>query len=232
MGRGSSRQGGPARRAGTRRAVEPGAARSWLSRSRRGRRPPGHPARLDRPRRSCRPARLRPRHEGVSWNEADIRGKTEILLAQTCLIADTAVRIELAEDITARVAERCTRLLTGDGVPEHVRSLSSPYVLDVERDIITRLSRRAARPASRVRIGRRGLDRIDPAQAAVVGTLAGDGELVVVEGAAGAGKTTALRTTQTILARQGHRLMVVTPTLKAAEVAATETGADGIRRRG
>ncbi|GAB6984393.1 MobF family relaxase [Nocardioides pyridinolyticus] len=162
-----------------------------------------------------------------AWNEADIRGKTEILLAQTCLIADTAVRIELAEDITARVAERCTRLLTGDGVPEHVRSLSSPYVLDVERDIITRLSRRAARPASRVRIGRRGLDRIDPAQAAVVGTLAGDGELVVVEGAAGAGKTTALRTTQTILARQGHRLMVVTPTLKAAEVAATETGADG-----
>lgn len=31
------------------------------------------------------------------WNEADIRGKTEELLAQTCLIADSAVRIELAE---------------------------------------------------------------------------------------------------------------------------------------
>ena len=50
---------------------------------------------------------------------------------------------------------------------------------------------------------------------------------MVVEGAAGAGKTTALRSAQAVLARQGHRLLVVTPTLKAAEVAAAETGADG-----
>ena len=61
----------------------------------------------------------------------------------------------------------------------------------------------------------------------MVGALAGDGPLVVVEGAAGAGKTTALRSTQELLSRQGRRLMVVTPTLKAAEVAAAETGADG-----
>ena len=50
--------------------------------------------------------------------------------------------------------------------------------------------RRAARPP--VRVGGRGLVRVDPTQAAVVGVLAGDGPLVVVEGAAGAGKTTAL----------------------------------------
>jgi conjugative relaxase-like TrwC/TraI family protein len=162
-----------------------------------------------------------------AWNEADIRGKAEVLLAQTCLIADSAVRIELAEDITARVVARCTRLLTGESVPEHIRSLSSPHVLEVEADLINRLSRRAIKPARRVRIGTRGLDRIDPTRAAVVGTLAGDGEFVVVEGAAGAGKTAALRATRTILARQGHRLVIVTPTLKAAEVAATETGADG-----
>ncbi len=31
-----------------------------------------------------------------AWNTADIRGKTEVLLAQTCLLADTAVRVELA----------------------------------------------------------------------------------------------------------------------------------------
>jgi exodeoxyribonuclease V alpha subunit len=162
-----------------------------------------------------------------AWNQADIRGKAEVLLAQTCLVAGAAVRIELAEDITARAVERCTRLLTGDCVPEHVRSLSSPQVLGVEADLIARLSRRAAQPARQVRIGARGLDRIDPTQAAVVGALAGDGELIVVEGAAGAGKTTALRSTQAILARHGHRLVVVTPTLKAADVAAAETGADG-----
>ncbi|MFZ2015139.1 MAG: relaxase domain-containing protein [Nocardioides sp.] len=55
------------------------------------------------------------------WNTADIRGKTEVLLAQTCLLADTAARAKLAEDITARAAGRCTRLLTRADVPEHVR---------------------------------------------------------------------------------------------------------------
>lgn len=66
--------------------------------------------------------------------------------------------------------------------------------------------------------------RIDRSQAAVVGVLAGNGRLVVVEGAAGAGKTTAFRATQELLRMQGHRLMVVTPTLKAAEVAVEAFG--------
>jgi conjugative relaxase-like TrwC/TraI family protein len=162
-----------------------------------------------------------------AWNTADIRGKVEVLLAQTDLVSEPAARIELAEDITARAAARCVRLLTTPNVPEHVRALTSQQVLAVEGEIMRRLARRAESPARRVRLQGRGLTRIDPTQAAVVGTLAGDGPLVVVEGAAGAGKTTALRSGQALLARQGHRLLVVTPTLKAAEVAVAETGADG-----
>ncbi len=162
-----------------------------------------------------------------AWNGADLRGHTEVLLAQTLLVAGPAVRAELAEDITARAVDRCTRLLTGTDVPEHVRSLTSPRVLDVETDLIARLGRRATQPARRVRLGGRGLVRVDPTQAAVAGVLAGDGQLVVVEGAAGAGKTTALATTQRLLTQQGHRMLVVTPTLKAAQVATAETGADG-----
>jgi exodeoxyribonuclease V alpha subunit len=162
-----------------------------------------------------------------AWNTADIRGKAEVLLALTNLVADPAARVELAEDVTARAAARCVRLLTAPDVPEHVRSLTSQHALAVEDGLLRRLVRRAENPALRVRLGGRGLTRVDPTQAAVVGTLAGDGQLVVVEGAAGAGKTSALRATRELLARQGHRLVVVTPTLKAAEVAATETGADG-----
>ncbi|MDF1603525.1 MobF family relaxase [Nocardioides sp. YIM 152315] len=162
-----------------------------------------------------------------AWNAADIRGKVEVLLAQANLVAEPAARIELAEDVTARAAERCVRLLTSPDVPEHVRSLTSQQVMEVEADLIGRLARRAEQPVRRVRLHGRGLTRVDPTQAAVVGALAGDGQLVVVEGAAGAGKTTALRSAQTVLARQGHRLLVVTPTLKAAEVAAAETGANG-----
>jgi len=162
-----------------------------------------------------------------AWNTADIRGKTEVLLAQTGLLADPAARADLAEDITARATDRCTTLLKRPDVPEHVRSLSSPQVLQVEADLITRIARRATQPPRKARFAGRGMVRIDPTQAAVVGALAGDGPLVVVEGAAGAGKTTALRSVQQLLSLQGHRLMVVTPTLKAAEVAAAETGAQG-----
>jgi conjugative relaxase-like TrwC/TraI family protein len=162
-----------------------------------------------------------------AWNAADIRGKVEVLLTQTNLVAEPAARIELAEDITARAAARCVRLLASSDAPDHVRSLTSQSVLTAEADIVHHLACRAETPARRVRLQGRGLARVDPAQAGVVGALAGDGQLVVVEGAAGAGKTAALRSAQAMLAGQGHRLVVVTPTLKAAEVAAAETGADG-----
>lgn len=164
--------------------------------------------------------------KGSAWSAVDIRGKVEVLLSQTGLVAEPAARIELAEDITARTVGQCARLLTSPGVPEHVRSLTSERVLEVEADLVHRLARRAE-PARRVRLQGRGLLRIEPTQAAMVGTLAADGQLIVVEGAAGAGKTTALQSAQSLLTRQGHRMMVVTPTLKAAEVAAAETGAEG-----
>ncbi|MGI9155460.1 MAG: ATP-dependent DNA helicase [Marmoricola sp.] len=47
----------------------------------------------------------------------------------------------------------------------------------------------------------------------------------MVEGAAGAGKTATLAATRDLLDEQGHRLVVVTPTLKAAKAAAAEVGA-------
>jgi exodeoxyribonuclease V alpha subunit len=162
-----------------------------------------------------------------AWNAADIRGKVEVLLAQTNLLAEPSSRIELAEDVTARAAARCVPLLASPNAPEHVRSLTSQEVVKVEADLVHRLAGRAEQPARRFRLQGRGMTRVDPTQAAVVGALAGDGHLVVVEGAARAGKTPALRSAQTVLARQGHQLLVVTPTLKAAQVAAAETGAEG-----
>ena len=61
-------------------------------------------------------------------------------------------------------------------------------------------------------------------QRAAVAALAGDAQLVVVEGAAGAGKTTTLAAAREPLAAQDHRLLVVTPTLKAAQAASAELG--------
>ena len=57
--------------------------------------------------------------------------------------------------------------------------------------------------------------------------LAGDAALVVVEGAAGVGKTTVLAVTRDVLAEQGRGLVVVTPTLKAAQIAGDQLGTLG-----
>ncbi len=161
-----------------------------------------------------------------AWNAADIRGQVELLIAQTGLTTAAGVRTELAEDLTARAVTRCTPLLLRPDAPEHVRSLTSPAVLTVETAILERLLRRSQtlKPA---RLHRASAAQLTPEQARAVAALTGGCPLVVVEGAAGAGKTTTLARARTNLAMRGHRLLVLTPTLKAAEVAARETGAEG-----
>ncbi len=192
-----------------------------------------------------------------AWNGADVRGEVEQWIARTGLVTEAGVRLELAEDLTARAIATCVPLLSGsDGspqmVPEHIRALTSPEVLAVEADLTTRLIARAdispsAAPTAAASladlIGGQGMDRVagrvtdpaiigrggeaalDPAQQAVAAALAGGSALVVVEGAAGVGKTTTLTAARAALERRGRRLVVVTPTLKAATVATAETGA-------
>ncbi|TFV81181.1 TrwC relaxase [Blastococcus sp. CT_GayMR20] len=165
-----------------------------------------------------------------AWNAADIRGEVERLIAAAGAVAGAAVRIELAEDLTARAMARCLPLLDRDGVPAHIRAWTSQTVLEVEADLTARLAARATtdRPepdlTSRVDLAAGGA-RLDAGQSAAVAALAGDRPLAVVEGAAGAGKTTTLTATRTLLDQQGRQLLVVTPTLKAAKVAAAEVGA-------
>ncbi len=175
-----------------------------------------------------------------AWNAADIRGEVEQWIAATGLVAEAAVRIDLAEDLTARALGACEPLLARSAVPEHIRALTSPEVLAVEADLVTRLIARAEQPAHMAAFadpdrdpqpdpqpdaGRDGgPEGLDVAQLAAVASLAGSAQLLVVEGAAGAGKTKTLAATQELLAERGHRMVVVTPTLKAAKVAGRETG--------
>jgi exodeoxyribonuclease V alpha subunit len=160
------------------------------------------------------------------WNAADVRGELEQLLSRVGLIADTAVRGELAEDLTARAVARCVAL-TDRGVPEHIRALSSRRVLDVEADLITRLAARGAEhvdPADLI-APLIEADDLDEGQCAAVAALTSGAPLVVVEGAAGVGKTAMLAAARAELNAVGERLLVVTPTLKAAQAASREVGA-------
>lgn len=166
---------------------------------------------------------------GSAWNHPQIRGETEQLIARELVIADPAARGELAEDIAARAVVLCRPLLDRD-VPDHIRALTSPHVLEVHEDLTGRLAvRGAARgtDADLTDVARAaqgaGVD-LDERQAQAAEALAGDHALIVVQGAAGAGKTTTLATARDTLAEQGHDLVVVTPTLKAAKVAGAELG--------
>jgi len=169
-----------------------------------------------------------------AWNQADLRGQVELLLARAGVIAEAGVRAELAEDITARAAAAAVPLLQRDGVPEHVRAWTSAQAIAVEADLAGRLAARGAADAVSGRdagaylvaaaAGAAGVG-LDPAQAEAAAALAGGHALVLVTGAAGAGKTTTLAATRAALDRGGHQLLVVTPTLKAARGAAAETGA-------
>src|SRR5439155_6506034 len=129
---------------------------------------------------------------------------------------------ELAEDIAARTQAGCVPILARADVPAHVRAWTSPAVIAVEEDVTGRLAVRGAEPGRDADAGQVAAAavvadvRLDPAQAAAAAALAGDHALVLVSGAAGAGKTTTLATTKAALQHDGRQLVVVTPTLKAA----------------
>jgi conjugative relaxase-like TrwC/TraI family protein len=169
-----------------------------------------------------------------AWNAADVRGQVEQLLAAAGIVVDAGVRMELAEDLTARVMARCVPLLDRDGaagaVPEHIRAWTSRPVLDVEGDLTARFAARSAlspaaqQPGPELALPLPGLARLDPGQAAAAAVLAGDQPLIVIEGAAGVGKTALLAAARDLLETQGRQLTVITPTLKAAKVAAAEVG--------
>ena len=185
------------------------------------------------------------------WNAADVRGEVEQLIAASGIICGAPARLELAEDLTARTLNRCVPLLGRRGLPEHFRALTSQQVLDVEADLTARFIDRAtdsgrtltgnipARTHPRGPMGAHlrahpgeglvgaglGWDGLDPGQRQVVAAMAAGHRLLVIECAAGAGKTTTLAATRTALDRQGRRLVVVTPTLKAATTAAAQVGA-------
>lgn len=159
-----------------------------------------------------------------SWNSADIRGEVEQILAASDVVVDPQVRRELAEDLTARTVTACVPLLQRDDIPGHIRSLSSHAVLATESDLVDRFIARSAKPAEP--LADSAIDStklLDAEQRAVVATLAGTGRLITVEGAAGAGKTTTLAAAEQVIRGQGNQFLVVTPTLKAAQVARVET---------
>ncbi|MHB1289868.1 MobF family relaxase [Georgenia sp.] len=129
--------------------------------------------------------------------------------------------------ITTRLAiQDCHSVLPPDAAaPEHVPHLTNLHVIAVETHMRGLLSGRSPASAPLPDIRRvAGTLGLDPEQVRAAAAIASNTALVVVEGAAGAGKTTMLGAAIRAAAENGRATRIVTPTKKAAQVAAHELG--------
>jgi exodeoxyribonuclease V alpha subunit len=131
--------------------------------------------------------------------------------------------LDVEADLTARFIRRAEA--PGHALPARGHPSAHPSAHRSAHPSAHRSAHLRAHPVEGLAGAGLGWDGLDPGQAQVVAALAGGHRLLVIEGAAGAGKTTTLAATRTALDRQGRRLVVVTPTLKAATIAAAQVGA-------
>ncbi len=159
-----------------------------------------------------------------AWTVHDVQEQV------TRIVTDSGVRATPAElrefiTVTTRLAtDDCLSILPAEAPrPEHVAHLTTLHVVAVETELRDRLTARATLHAGSAtpRVQEQALDA-DQARAA--SAVASTAPLVVVEGAAGAGKTTMLGAAIRVAEAEGRRVRVVTPTKKAADVAAIELG--------
>ncbi|MFT3862361.1 MobF family relaxase [Micropruina sp.] len=144
---------------------------------------------------------------GVQANPAELR---EFIALATGLATDDCLSV----------------LPPGAAAPEHVAHLTSLSVVAAETALRDRLA------ASRPEWEPNHPDVTDAAQAAgldagqavAAAAVASADPLVIVEGAAGSGKTSMLRTAIEVAAKHGRASRVVAPTLRAAQVAHDELG--------
>ncbi|MFC4244008.1 MobF family relaxase [Gryllotalpicola reticulitermitis] len=159
-----------------------------------------------------------------TWTVHDIQEQATRLTTEAGVRATPAELREFVRITTRLAAEDCLSVLPPDApTPQHVAHLTSLHVVAVETELRDRLqhladaSNDAATPVVRDA-------QLDEEQSQAAAAIASTAPLVVVEGAAGAGKTTMLGAAIHAAGREGRPVRVVTPTKKAAAVAAQELG--------
>ena len=162
-----------------------------------------------------------------TWTRHTITEHVTRIVTEAGVRATPAQLRDMVAVTTRLAAEDCLSVLPPGLVqPDHVAHLTSLHVVAVETRLRDALEARATSGASQPpdvsHLARaRGLDADQERAAAAV---ASDTPLVVVEGAAGAGKTTMLGGAIEAAAAHGRATRIVTPTKKAAEVARRELG--------
>ena len=159
-----------------------------------------------------------------AWTVHDVQEQVARIVTEAGVRATPDELREFIGITTRLAADDCLSILPpGAPTPEHVAHLTTLHVVAVETKLRDRLAARATarRSGANPTVREQGLDA-DQARAAA--EVASTRPLVVVEGAAGAGKTTMLGAAIRAAERESRAVRLVTPTKKAAEVAASELG--------
>ncbi|WP_193084330.1 MobF family relaxase [Brevibacterium aurantiacum] len=164
---------------------------------------------------------------GSAWTQHMVQEHATRIMTEYGVHAAPAEIREFVRIATALAMEDCFSTLSpGAPTPEHVAHLTSLRVVQAETELRDLLAARVPKrkpqnPDVRDAARARGLDAGQERAAAAV---ASSDPLVVVEGAAGAGKTTMLGVAIEVAAQHGRAARVLAPTLRAAQVAREELG--------
>ncbi len=162
-----------------------------------------------------------------AWTRHTVQEHVTRIMTEYGVQAAPAEIREFVQIATALAMEDCFSILPPSAAaPEHVAHFTSLRVVQSETELRDLLAPRIPKqdleyPDVRRAARRRGLDAGQERAAAAV---ASTDPLVVVEGAAGSGKTTMLGVAIEVAARHGRASRVVAPTLRAAQVAHDELG--------
>lgn len=162
-----------------------------------------------------------------AWTRHTLQEHATRIMTEYGVQAVPAEIREFVQVATALAMEDCFSILPpGAPAPEHVAHLTSLRVVQSETELRDLIAARIPRqdpehPDVRRAARKRGLDAGQERAAAAV---ASTDPLVVVEGAAGSGKTTMLGVAIEVATRHGRASRVVAPTLRAAQVAQQELG--------
>lgn len=164
---------------------------------------------------------------GSAWTRHTVQEHATRIMTEYGVQAAPAEIREFVQVATSLAMEDCFSILPpGAPAPEHVAHLTSLRVVQAETELRDLIAARIPQhdpenPDVRRAARRSGLDAGQESAAAAV---ASTDPLVVVEGAAGSGKTTMLGVAIEVAARHGRASRVVAPTLRAAQVAHDELG--------
>lgn len=164
---------------------------------------------------------------GSAWTRHTVQEHATRIMTEYGVQAAPAEMRDFVHIATSLAIEDCFSILPpGAATPEHVAHLTSLRVVQAETELRDLLAARVPNrepqhPDAHEAARARGLDGGQERAAAAV---ASTDPLVIVEGAAGSGKTTMLGVAIAVAEQHGRVSRVVAPTLRAAQVAHDELG--------